>query len=265
MTSSLCGLNLQHASAIKVGELVSNRYDDDAMTCLLHPVMEKILPVACPFLADFRLTIVPRRQANSKLVSRTTGRYRHIVTTKLPFANQLETQKQVQKLVADADAAPSTQTRLIEAFLQSQSPSLRKVVDFLVERISSTAIKDFQIQHFLEVKKSAQLDAKNVNGGDGGKMVVVNLLVGIYTGALVELTNRWVNEVPEKIKEKVNRALEALLPVETIEAVRKTCVDIVVMRCMSKTNDWRVANLNEIGEWKERIKEAVIFCFLTAV
>lgn len=254
VTASLCALNLQGMRRDGEGGFSAsssseeeNRVDDKMIATLLHPVLEKILPVACPFLADFRLTIVPPRKQADKLVSRTTGRYRHIVTTKLPFANHPEAVKSVQKLVADAEAVPNNQSRLIEAFLQSQSPSLRKVVDFLIERISSTTIKDFQIQHFLEIKKDAQKKAKQVDGRLT-KKAVVNLLVGIYTSALVELTNRWTSTVPEKVEKKVKESLEALLPVETIGAVRKTCSDIVIKMCTGKTNDWRIANLNQIGE-----------------
>lgn len=212
VTASLCALNLQGMR--RDGEVFSSseeeRVDDKMIATLLHPVLEKILPVACPFLADFRLTIVPPRKQADKLVSRTTGRYRHIVTTKLPFVNQPGAAKSVQKLVADAEAVPNNQSRLIEAFLQSQSPSLRKVVDFLIERISSTTIKDFQVQHFLEIKKDAQKKAKQVDGRLT-KKAVANLLVGIYTSALVELTRRWTSTVPEKVEKKVKESLEVLL------------------------------------------------------
>lgn len=143
---------------------------------------------------------------------------------------------------------PNNQSCLIEAFLQSQSPSLRKVVDFLIERISSTTIKDFQVQHFLEIKRSAQLETKLLKIGKLSKKAVVNLLVGIYTKALAELTNRWTNTVPEAIEKKVKESLGALLPGETILAVRRTCIDIVIRMCTKKTHDWRVANLNQIGE-----------------
>lgn len=119
-------------------------------------------------------------------------------------------------------------------------------MDFLIERISSTVIKDFQIQHFLGVKKKAQSEAKQVNG-NLSKKIVVNLLNGIYAAALTELTNEWTKTVPVSIDTKVKQSLESLLPVETIAAVRNVCRDIVVKMCTDKTNDWRISNLNNIG------------------
>lgn len=246
--ASLCTLNLL-AIRSEFEDRKANKFsigDDGLQSELLHPMLERILPVACPFLADFRLRIVQRKQ-NNRLVSRSTGRYRHIVTTQLPFVNQMEGTKTIQKLTTNTQSIPDNQSKLIEAFLQSQSPSLRKVVDFLIERISSTAIKDFQIQHFLEIKKSAQAEAKCVNGRLR-KKEVISLLVNVYTRALIELTNQWTNTVSEMIEKKAEQSLAALLPVETIIPVQKACMDIVVKMCTAKTNDWREANLNQIGE-----------------
>lgn len=166
-------------------------------------------------------------------------------TTQLPFASNQLMVGNAKSLVMRSDS-DCMQAKLVEAFLQSQSPSLRKVVDFLIERISSTTIKDFQIQHFLEIKKEAQLDVKRING-QLSKKAVVNLLLDIYSKALVALTSRWTETVPEAIKKKARQSLDALLPVETIVPVRNTCVDIVVKMCTAKTNDWRMGNLNQIG------------------
>lgn len=169
-------------------------------------------------------------------------------TTQLPFAsNQLMGNAKSLMTRADSDCMPNSQSKLVEAFLQSQSPSLRKVVDFLIERISSTTIKDFQIQHFLEIKKEAQSEVKRINS-QLSKKAVGNLLVDIYSKALVALTSRWTETVPGAIQKKAKQSLDALLPIETILPVRNTCADIVIKMCTAKTNDWRMSNLNHIGE-----------------
>lgn len=102
VATSLCTLE---GLQMRPGELMlttNTRNDIKTISCLLHPVLEKILPVACPFLAEFRLSVAVQKQSN-KLVSRTTGRLRHIVTTKLPFVNRVEAAKNGKKGVLCGD------------------------------------------------------------------------------------------------------------------------------------------------------------------
>lgn len=99
------------------------------------PLLETVLQAACPFLADFRVSIMPRR--NSKTVSR-TGRYRHI-TPKIcePSTINAKTPQTPQPNEDDA------QVKLVEAFLHSQTLSVRRTVEFVQERVYSAVVKDF--------------------------------------------------------------------------------------------------------------------------
>uniref|UniRef100_A0A1B0DLB3 Codanin-1 C-terminal domain-containing protein n=1 Tax=Phlebotomus papatasi TaxID=29031 RepID=A0A1B0DLB3_PHLPP len=125
----------------------------------LNPILEAILNVACPFLGDFRLSVMPAKA--TKVVSR-TGRYRHI-TTKSP---------------AKKTAAQDAQKQLTDAFLQSQSPSMRKIVDFVTERVTSAAIKNFQVLYFLDIKKATQREIAQIQADD--QMVILERLQRIY-------------------------------------------------------------------------------------
>lgn len=229
------------------------------------PLLENILIAACPFLADFRVSIMPRR--NSKTVSR-SGRYRH-VTTKIyeSPANKMATTK----------VEESTQTRLIDAFLQSQSLSVRKTVEFVLERTVSAVIKDFQVEYFIPMKKNVLTQVGSIQ--IDGKQSIDDQLYGIYRKGETQLSDKWNEVLPSMTKIRVQvckysycrnkkirrkeisrwtfffylyfqKAFEALLPNETIDAVRSTCINIVVQKCQIRTEEWKASNLVGIGKYR---------------
>lgn len=51
------------------------------------------------------------------------------------------------------------------------------------------------------------------------------------------------------------KAFEALLPNETIDAVRLTCINIVVQKCQMKTEEWKALNLVGIGKYFDFFKK----------
>lgn len=153
------------------------------------PLLENILIAACPFLADFRVSIMPRK--NSKTVSR-SGRYRH-VTTKIyeSPANKTATTK----------VEESTQTRLIDAFLQSQSLSVRKTVEFVLERTVSAVIKDFQVEHFIPMKKDVVTQVGDIKIDD--KQSIEDQLCNIYGRGETQLSDKWNEVIPNMTKIRV--------------------------------------------------------------
>lgn len=156
---------------------------------IFDPLLESILIAACPFLADFRVAIMPRK--NLKTVSR-SGRYRH-VTTKI--YNSPATKTSAMRIEED------TQTRLIDAFLKSQSLSVRKTVDFIIERTVSAVIKDFQVEHLISIKMNtlAQVDSLKV---DSAKLNEDNLCA-IYGKGAEQISDKWNELVPSMISNRV--------------------------------------------------------------
>ena len=116
------------------------KFNENLLTKAMNPLLENILNAACPFLADFRVSVMPSRL--EKTVSR-SGRYRHITTkyTGSPTIQQKST---------------NNQKKLLEAFLQTQSLSLRRTVEFVIERTTSAAVKDFQVTYLIPMKKTVQ-------------------------------------------------------------------------------------------------------------
>lgn len=149
--------------------------------------VEAILTAACPFLADFRVSIMP--QKHSKTVSR-TGRFRHITTkTAEP------------QTTAVPVSAKCSQTSLSEAFLHSQSLSVRRTVDFVIERTVSAVIKDYQVEHLLPLK-STTMDAVQQLVVDS-VATAAQMLLTLFAEAKDKLLELWRTLVPEMIKHRV--------------------------------------------------------------
>lgn len=205
---------------------------DNLLLQQLDPFLESILDAACPFLADFRVAVMPSKI--SKTVSR-SGRYRHITT----------------KYSGDSTVSHKSRTldnhqRLVEAFLQSQSLSVRKTIDFVIERVASAAIKDFQVKYLLDIRKFAKDKAENITLNNFERLL--KKMYGIYQDALEEIGKIWDTTVPTNIKRRVRESLEALLPCETMDEVKKALISLTIEKTLVKVNDWRLENIMTIGK-----------------
>lgn len=145
------------------------------------PLLENVLISACPFLADFRVSIMPKR--NLKTVSR-TGRYRHI-TTKL-FESNDQTAATANVAAKPEDDA---QAKLIEAFLHSQSLSVRRTVEFVQERVFSAVVKDFQVEILIPLKKSIVERVDKIHSRQ--REIIYDELFRIYVDGEQQLHVKW--------------------------------------------------------------------------
>lgn len=204
-----------------------------------NPFLESILNVACPFLADFRVSMMPNK--TTKALSR-TGRYRHI-TTKFQDRSRVQTPKVLGK-----------RERLIEAILASQSLSVRKIVDVTVDRVGSAAVKDFQFQHLLIIRKEAKAEVeKSVLSAKTTEEVVKKMTL-IYHEHLKRLQEFWGQDVRKNCDARVEAAFEALLPLETLPDVKKTLVKISAEKAFEKAQGWCSGNLSSIEIFSRDIK-----------
>lgn len=148
------------------------------------PMMENILNAACPFLRDFRVSIMPQKY--SKTVSR-TGKFRHITTKKT-------TESKTTKDTHD-------QTKLAEAFLQSQSLSVRRTIEFVIERTVSAVIKDFQIEILLPMKRIVNEEIGAIIETEKRKLA--NEMYDRFTKAQQELNKNWDEFIPRNTRHRV--------------------------------------------------------------
>lgn len=203
-------------------------------------LLETILNASCPFLADFRVAIMPK--GVSKSLSR-TGRYRHI-TTKIMTEQQAPNIK--QQNVQDS------RSKLVEAFLHSQSLSVRRTIEFVIERTSSAVIKDFQVKYLLPSKATALENIQNT--GDIDYPTIFRNIKDIFTKSFVKVLEDWNSEIPKMIDQRASQALSALLPFETHSVVSATCLQLVKEKCLLKTTEWRKNNLKDLSFYSTDIE-----------
>lgn len=172
---------------------MANRNDHKNLSLPKYdPLLESVLQAACPFLADFRVSIMPRR--NSKTVSR-TGRYRHI-TPKICESPANAKAPQVSQL-SENDA----QAKLIEAFLHSQSLSVRRTVELVQDRVYSAVVKDFQVEILLPFKKNIIESVDRIQLKDSN--AILNELYRIYSEGEKELLSKWQDFVTAAALQRV--------------------------------------------------------------
>ncbi|XP_058056498.1 protein disks lost [Anopheles bellator] len=237
---------------------VGTAADQNAPT--FNPLLEAVLSAACPFLADFRVSVMPSRV--EKTLSR-TGRYRHITTryTGTLAHGQQPPSTPVASDVGDPANLSSTSTghrsyhqrsqthggnaqhRLVEAFLQSQSLSVRRTVEFITERATSAVIKDFQMLYLLPEKKAVTDRIAAVRAP-----TIQQVMLEIRTvceDALRGVNGTWETHVLKMLNKRITDSFDALLPAETIDAVRTTCKSIALEKCAQKANEWRQSYMSD--------------------
>ncbi|XP_053691841.1 protein disks lost, partial [Sabethes cyaneus] len=201
---------------------------------VLNPFLETILNAACPFLADFRVSMMPSKM--EKTVSR-SGRYRHITTKYSGTSTIASDGNNSQKPTND-------QHRLVEAFLRSQSLSVRRTVEFVIERASSAAIKDFQITHLLPLRKRTSDRISSVQADSVSH--ATKEIYKICSTALANINASWETHIVLMLARRIQEAFDALLPCETLVPVKQTCINLTLERCLAKTNEWRQTHMFEI-------------------
>lgn len=180
-------------------ELYANTTDrfSDKVQSSIDPIMESILSSSCPFLADFRVSIMPTKHLKS--VSR-TGRYRHVTPKMSEAVCLVKSQRPIE--IDD-------QTKLSDAFLHSQSLSLRRTVEFVIERTVSAVVKDYQVQVLLLVKKQANNEVNELPRLNKDELIKqINVC---YTKAQQNLLCQWSELIPKWIQKRVKVSFWFLL------------------------------------------------------
>lgn len=198
-----------------------------------NQLLEQILGAACPFLADFRVSVMPSKI--SKTVSR-SGRFRHI-TTKYSGDSTIASKSKVVNVKA----------KLCDAFLQSQSLSVRKTVEFAIDRVFSAVVKDFQRQFLLKMRNQAKMEVDELQEEQLEQLS--KKMYSIYNDALAKLHVKWDASVEQNARKRAENLFESLLPEETLDDVKRTLIELTVERILVKLNDWKVANISTIGKY----------------
>ena len=68
----------------------------------------------------------------------------------------------------------------------------------------------------------------------------------IYSKALQSVNVKWDIVIPDILDKRVQEGFNALLPKETLEQVKLTCINLSIEKCFSKVNEWRTTNMSGV-------------------
>ncbi|XP_001955958.3 protein disks lost [Drosophila ananassae] len=201
----------------------------------LAPSLEELLPVACPFVQEFRVSITPSRQARS-------GRFRYI-TTRLEQLKQNSSSSSKEAIVAPAELTPADlqQRRLADAFLHSQNASTRRLIEFVTERCFKCVVKDAQQEILLPSKAAADGRVNEICSLEAGEVLLQ--LQQIFQQAREQACQSWKEKVPQLLNQRITKSLEALLPASTNEALRSTYAHLVRCQAQVQLQQWLQASV----------------------
>ncbi|XP_061398927.1 protein disks lost [Musca vetustissima] len=223
-------------------EICSSSQQDTADGGLNH-LLESLLPVACPFLGEFRVSIMPAKYAQTKYASR-TGRYRHITTRLAELSPAAVTAKDDDKPTAGGsllDTSRTTQKNLMQAFIQSQNSSTRQMLGFCGERAYKCVVKDGQLKILLPAKSKADQEVNEINSCDYN--TVFNKIKHIYSSARHTAIGKWNEDIPKMLDKRIKNSLESLLPEETPDILKKTYFMIIKKDAEKRISQWFYGNI----------------------
>lgn len=197
------------------------------------PMLEELLPVACPFLHEFRVSITPsQRQAQRH------GRYRYITTRleQLSSGGVTTTVKSQAQLEEGSQSPEQQQRKLTDAFLHSQNASMRRLLEFVTERSFKCVVKDAQQQILLPAKSSADALVNGISSTQ--QQEVLRELQRIYQQAWTQACQQWKEQVPAMLDKRIEQSLHALLPENTNDVVRSTYAHLIRQQAQTQLQQW---------------------------
>ncbi|ALC44813.1 dlt, partial [Drosophila busckii] len=208
--------------------LISNCLQSFSLLPTQLPQLESLLPVACPFLHEFRVAITPTQRQPAR-----SGRYRYI-TTRLEQLQPVVVRS--TPLEPSATPAQQQQRQLVDAFLHSQHASMRRLLEFVSERSFKCVVKDAQQQLLLPSKAAADALVNGISSTH--QQEVQREVQRIYEQARSQLCQLWQQQVPGMLDERIEQSLLALLPVNTNAVVRATYAQLIRAQASQQLQQW---------------------------
>lgn len=134
---------------------------------------------------------------------------------------------------------------------------MRKIVDFTIDRVISAVIKDFQVRHLLTIRKEARsvveqsltsifttTAASSSSTLSYDVEIVKRKMREIFHRHLERLYKQWDDDVLLNCRKRIEGTFESLLPIETLNDVKKTLINIACEKTNVKLQYWRATNIN---------------------
>lgn len=158
-----------------------------------------------------------------------------------------------------------------DAFFSGQPSSLKRTVEFVCERVASTAIK-FICQELVPLAKaqastewkdylnSVKTIEAHVEIAQTKVIWTILWIIGCYDRFLQKLCQAQVipvaqnhlgkflpncdEEVQKLIDIKISQSLDGLLPVDALEGIKQICVAITKKMCTERVKQWMAGHVN---------------------
>ncbi|XP_058017972.1 codanin-1 isoform X2 [Ahaetulla prasina] len=189
-------------------------------------VDQQLLYTCCPYLGELRKLL-------SSFVLGSGGKNGGYIRKITPTATEVLAPKPSltqQKLQADLE----------QAFFHNQSPSLRRTVEFVAERIGSNCVKHIKATLVAELVKRAEVilqDAMKAEDGNHDKLLDAVCSQLYQEGAQALIQGK------EFCRKKAPEAVKILLPEETSAAVLNCAANIAVGLTIEKACSWLSTNI----------------------
>lgn len=129
---------------------------------------------------------------------------------------------------------------------------MRKIVDFTIDRVTSAVIKDFQVRHLLTTRKEArsvvEQSLTSLSATSSSLSYDIEMLKRkmreIFHLHLERLHNQWDDDVLVNCRKRIEGTFNSLLPIECLNDVKKTLINIACEKTSVKLQYWRATNIS---------------------
>lgn len=222
-------------------------------------LLEQLLPVACPFLHEFCVSITPSQRQVQR-----SGRFRYITTRleQLSGSKKLHSSHSKPEETVDplqtvaASSSEEKQRKLVDAFLHSQSASMRRLLEFVTERSFKCVVKDAQQIILLPSKAAADALVNGIRSTQ--QQEVQRELQRIYQQARTQASQQWEEQVPAMLEQRIEQSLMALLPLNTHEVVRRTYSHLIRQQAQPQLQQWLETSVMQSNFYHGDLQEVAI-------
>lgn len=127
---------------------------------------------------------------------------------------------------------------------------MRKIVDFTIDRVTSAVIKDFQVRHLLTTRKEARsvveqslTSLSETSSSSHDIDMLKKKMREIFHLHLERLHNHWNDDVLVNCRKRIEGTFDSLLPIECLNDVKKTLINIACEKTSVKLQYWRATNI----------------------
>ncbi|CAG9772743.1 unnamed protein product [Ceutorhynchus assimilis] len=195
---------------------------------------QSVLSLCCPFLGEIKKILLmngPGSKVAVKYITPVTAVESHTEMGRKKLEQQLE-----------------------EAFFSGQSTSLRKTIEFVSERIASTAVKYICHDLVPKAKEEANKEFKgtllksesddSINDGEQKKTLLRMQATALAQTHLSRFLENCDEEVQKISRQKIPVCIDSLLPVDALEETKKVCTGITEKMYSERVKQWLNSHVN---------------------